>query len=46
MQWLDGERERLDGETIMQNINKVMTSEELVKLVQSNNFVGWVYRID
>jgi hypothetical protein len=30
----------------MQNINKVMTSDELVKLVQSNNFVGWVYKID
>lgn len=45
-QRLDGERGRLDGETTMQNINKVMTSDDLVKLVQSNNFVGWIYRID
>jgi hypothetical protein len=30
----------------MENVNRILTTDELVKLVQSNNFVGWVYRID
>lgn len=30
----------------MQNINKVMRQDELAKLVQGENFVGWIYGID
>lgn len=30
----------------MQNINRVMRQDELAKLVQKDNFVGWIYAID
>lgn len=30
----------------MQNINKIMKGDELARLVQGENFVGWVYSID
>lgn len=30
----------------MQNINRVMRQDELARLVQGENFVGWVYAID
>jgi Helicase HerA, central domain len=30
----------------MENIDRILRSDELVKLVQGNNFVGWIYRID
>src|SRR5215208_1018541 len=41
-----GAKGRRGGEAIMQNIDRILRSDELVKLVQGNNFVGWIYRID
>jgi hypothetical protein len=30
----------------MQNVGQVLQADPLVKLIQKDNFVGWIYRID
>ncbi len=34
------------GRRIMQNVQQILQSDPLVKLIQKENFVGWIYSID